>query len=59
MRDQAYSECVLYDPNGSAICRGANGRKMREDCWRCPNFQNWQKKTKQGNETKEKEGNRA
>ena len=57
MRDQAFAECVLYNSDGEAICRGANGRKMRQDCGYCPNYRNWIKKTKQKQETmKEKEG---
>lgn len=54
--NQAFSECILYEAKTDATCRGANGRKMRQDCCWCPNYRNWLQKKKE-DEKEEKEGN--
>ena len=53
--NQAFSECILYEAKTDATCRGANGRKMRQDCCWCPNYRNWLKKKQ--DEKEKKEGN--
>ena len=42
--------CFTYEPEGQACC-GASGRKMRQVCIYCPNYEQWRRRKE-----KEKEG---
>lgn len=39
--------CFTYEPEKNPICAGASGRKLRQVCIWCPNYQ---KGVKKGNE---------
>ena len=44
------SFCFLYEPEKEAICRGANGRKMREVCVWCQNYKRFRKQKERSDE---------
>lgn len=49
--------CLLYEPEGE--CRGASGRKLRQDCKWCPNWRRWMERQKNDKERNEDHGNES
>lgn len=46
--------CFLYDPDQENICPGAGGRKLRQVCVYCPNYERWiKRKEKEKGEKKD------
>lgn len=37
--EERIKECLTYEPEG--LCMGASGRKLRQACVWCPNFQRY------------------
>ncbi len=52
---EEYRMCLIYEPDRKDECCGASGRKLRETCVYCPNYDRyWKRKEK---ERKEEEKN--
>ena len=54
-----YLMCFTYEPERQEECRGASGRKMRQACVYCPNYERYRKQQNEKRKREDKENEKG